>query len=269
MVKSTKPVALVTGASSGIGAAYAERLARDGYDLIVVARRRGRLEELADRLRGEHSSSVRVLDADLGDAVDLRRVAQACARQSRLEFVVNSAGFGGYKPFVELTAAEADQLIALHVTAITRLTRASLAGMVERGRRAIVNVASLLAFSASLPAPPLPNRAVYAAAKSYIVTFSEIVASEVANSGVHVQALCPGVVETEFHGIVGADVSHIPAMSPEDVVQASLAGLRLREVICAPGVADANAVRTYTEARTVLMGSALSRELAPRYREPE
>jgi uncharacterized protein len=157
----SRPLALVTGASSGIGAAFAERLARDGYDLILVARRRG--EALAERLRNEAGGEAEPLAADLADAEALSQVEAQVAGDERLAILVNNAGFGGYRPFVEVEPKVVDELIAVHVRAVARLTRAALPGMVRRRKGAVINVASLLALSGALPPNPLPYRAVCAA----------------------------------------------------------------------------------------------------------
>ena len=171
---TTHPRAFVTGASSGIGAAFAERLARDRYNLVIIARRRERLEALAQRLQQSQHVSVEVLAADLTQPDQLRAVEKRVAEDAALELLVNNAGFGGYMPFVTLDPNRAEELIRLQVLAVTRLTRAALPGMVARGHGTIVNVSSRLAFSAPLPSPPLPKRAVYAATKAFINTFTQI-----------------------------------------------------------------------------------------------
>jgi short-subunit dehydrogenase len=160
--------ALVTGASSGIGAAFAQRLAQEGFDLIVVARRRQRLEALAESLRHDAGVEVDVSATDLTDPDQLSELETVIAEDAALELLVNNAGFGGYRPFVELDPDVAEALIRVHVLTLTRLTRAALPGMVEKGRGAVVNVASLLAFTGSIPPQPLPHRATYAAAKAYM-----------------------------------------------------------------------------------------------------
>jgi short-subunit dehydrogenase len=260
--------AFVTGASSGIGAAFVERFAADGIDVILIARRRERLEAAAARLRAEAGISATVLVADLTDAADLARVEQAIGEQQDLAFLVNNAGVAGYMPFIQLPPEQAASMIALHVTATTRLTRAALPGMIARGSGAIINVSSGLAFSASLPAPPLPFRAVYAGAKAYINAFSEIVAAEVAGTGVRVQALCPGLVRTELHEVAGVDVSHAPTiMEPEDVVSAALAGLTLGEAVCIPALDDPALLATFAEARTAVLASVRRGVVAERYHE--
>jgi short-subunit dehydrogenase len=258
--------ALVTGASSGIGAAFAERLARDGHALIIVARRAERLHDLAARLRAETGVAVEVLVADLTSGDGLARVEGALAESADLDMLVNCAGVAGYMPFAELPADDAEALVRLHVVAPTRLTRAALPGMVARGRGAVINVSSGLAFSASLPAPPLPLRAVYASSKSYINTFSEILASELQGTGVRVQALCPGIVRTELHEVAAYVVSHVPFMlEPEDVVGASLAALDLGEVVCVPALADTGVLEEAARARTRVLEGARSAVIAERY----
>jgi uncharacterized protein len=147
---STRPHALVTGASSGIGAAFAERLAQDGYDLIIVARRRDRLEALAEGLQANHHVNVEVIAADLSKPDDLLTVEKRIAEANMLELLVNNAGFGGYMPFVELDLGKATELINLKVLAVTRLTRAALPGMIARRQGSIINVSSRLAFSGSM-----------------------------------------------------------------------------------------------------------------------
>ena len=236
-----RPRALVTGASSGLGAAFAERLAHDGYDLMIVARRADRLASLAERLQSEHDSDVEVLVADLSKHDDLYSIEQRVKDDSRLEMLVNNAGFGGYMPFIELDPDKAEELINLKVLTVTRLTRAALPSMIARGRGVIVNVSSRLAFSAAMKLPQLPKRATYVGANAFINAFSQLLNSELEGTGVQVQALCPGVVATEFHERVGIERNRYPAsivMQPEEVVQASLAGLKLGEAICVPPLED-------------------------------
>jgi short-subunit dehydrogenase len=264
-----RPRALVTGASSGIGAAFAERLARDQYDVIVVARRRERLEALVQRLHEQHHVEVEVMAADLTQRDQLQAVEQSIAQDAALELLVNNAGFGGYMPFIQLDADRAEELIRLQVLAVTRLTRAALPGMIARGHGAIINVASRLAFSAALSAPNMPRRATYAATKAYVVTFTQLLHDELAETGVRVQALCPGVVRTEFHERMGQDPARIPAaivMSPEDVVKASLAGLKLDEVICVPALDDPSLVTQIQRDERQLWEHSNGNTIADRYR---
>ena len=262
--------ALVTGASSGIGAAFAQRLAGDGYDLIVVARRRERLEALAQRLHEEQGIEVDVLAADLTDPAELRVVEERIRTTTTLEMLVNNAGFSGYMPFVELDPDRAERLIRLQVVVPTRLARAALPGMIARGGGAIINVSSLLAFSASVPAAaPLPKRVTYAATKAYLNAFTMLLHNELQGTGVRMQVLCPGVVDTEFHS--QADLARhasagVRAMKPQAVVEASLAGLRLGEVICVPALDDPALIPQYQESeRGLLQSSVRAGAVSKRY----
>jgi len=266
--------ALITGASAGIGEAFAERLARGGYDLVIAARRRERLDALAQRLAKETGAEVEVFVADLSEAGDLARLEERAASDEGLTLLVNNAGFGAYRPFVELDPAVAESLIDVHVTATVRLTRAVLPRMVARGSGAVVNIASMLAFSGTLPAGPLPHRATYAASKSFMVTFTQTLAGELAGTGVRVMVCCPGVVKTEFHEVQGMDFSRAPRMSSEDIVRATLAGLALGEVVCVPALEDASLIESVGEAQRALLGGASIGmrdgsvpQIASRYRE--
>ena len=270
MTTNIRPQALVTGASSGIGTAFAERLARDGYDVILVARRRERLEVLAQSLRASYQINADVVVADLSKPDSLRMVEKRIIEDSALTLLVNNAGFGGYKPFAELDPEKAEELINLQVVAVTRLTRAALPGMLARKHGAIVNVSSRLAFSGSLGSAQMPKRATYAGTKAYINTFSQLLQSELEGTGVQVQALCPGLVETEFHSHVGADTSRFPAgmvMKPEDVVEASLVGLKLGEVICVPALDDASLVTQIQASERKFFESSRTGNLAQRFRD--
>lgn len=265
---NSRPRALITGASSGIGAAFAERLARDQYDLILVARRRDRLAALAQKLQSEHHVSVEVLAADLSKHTDRLTVENRIAEEANLEMLINNTGFGGYMPFTSLEPDRAEALINVQVLAVTRLTRAALPGMIARGHGSIINVSSRLAFSAPMSSPPLPKRATYAATKAYINTFTQILSDELKDTGVKVQALCPGVVRTEFHLVQGIDPSRMPAetiMKAEDLVDASLQGLELGEVICIPALDDPALLKQLEDSqRQMLMHSNVG-AVAQRY----
>lgn len=240
---ATRRRALVTGASTGIGAAFARRLARDGYNLIIVARSRERLEELAATLRVEHGREVEVLPADLTDAPELRVVEKVVA-DADLDLLVNNAGFGTVGTFAQLDVAKEDEEIRLNVIALVRLTRAALPGMVARRRGSILNVSSMAAFQ------PAPYNATYAATKAFVNSFTEALYEELRGTGVAVQALCPGFTRTEFQERAGADVSNVPSfawMTADAVVDASLAALAAGTLICIPGLAN-RAVVTLTSA---------------------
>jgi short-subunit dehydrogenase len=263
----SRPIALVTGASAGIGQSFAEQLARSGHDLIVVARRRDRLEALAQRLTAEHKTQVDVMVADLATTAGVDAVA-ARAAAAPLDLIVNNAGFGGYRRFVDLDPKTADELLSVHIRAIVQVTRAALPGMVRRDGGGIVNVASLLALSGSaLPGNFMPQRAVYAGAKAFLLTFTQILASELASTKVRVQVCLPGIVKTEFHEVQGLDTSKMPPrMDPYDVARASLAALATGEVVCVPALEDASALQRIDEAQRAVMAVATTPTLAARYR---
>ncbi len=263
----SRPTALITGASAGIGLAFAEHLAGDGHDLIVVARRRDRLEALARRLTANHDVNVDVLVADLTTAAGIDAVA-ARAAVAPVDLLVNNAGFGGYRPFVDLEPTVADQLVSVHIRAIVQVTRAVLPGMVKRERGGIVNIASLLAFSGSAPAGNLlPFRAVYAGAKAFLLTFTQVLAAELAATKVRVQVCLPGLVKTEFHDVQGIDTTRMPPrMDPNDVVRASLAALATGEIVCVPAVEDIAVLQAIDEAQRAVLAAATNPILAARYR---
>jgi short-subunit dehydrogenase len=261
----SRPLALITGASAGVGQSFAEQLAAAGHDLIVVARRRDRLEALARRLGAAHQAEVEVLVADLTSEAGIDAVA-ARAAAAPLDLVVNNAGIGGYRRFVELDPKVADALVAIHIRAVVQVTRAALPGMVERKRGGVINVASLLAFSGSATAPFFPQRAVYAGAKAFLVTFTQVLANELVGTGVQVQVCLPGVIKTEFHQVQGIDLSQMPRMSPDDLARASLAGLRLGEVVCVPPLEDATALQRIDEANRAVLEVSRSTTIATRYR---
>lgn len=265
-VPASRPRALVTGASSGIGRAFARKLAGDGHDLVIVARRGERLAELAHEV-GKAGGKAEILVADLGSVEGLGTVERR-ASAGDLAMLVNNAGFQNYMPFVEIDADRAEEQVRVQVTAVMRLSRAVLPAMIAVGSGAIVNVSSMLAFSAGMNQPFLPKRVTYAATKAFVNAFTELLAMEVAGTGVKVQALCPGVVRTEFHDVDGKPVlrPNVPILEPEDVVQASLAGLAAGDVICAPTLADSSLLDDQQQSRNAVFRGSLSAELAPRYR---
>ncbi|MBN1260500.1 MAG: SDR family NAD(P)-dependent oxidoreductase [Anaerolineae bacterium] len=227
-----KGTALVTGASSGIGASYARRLAQAGYDLIIVARRRERLETLAETLRANYGREVEVLVADLADEEDVARVAARIAALEDLEILINNAGFNVPGRWVESPVERQLDMVGVHVVAPVRFTRAALPAMVARGRGAVVNVSSLMAFF------PLYEAANYAATKSYLRAFTEALYQELEGTGVRAQVLCPGFVRTEMHPAAQIERSGLPAclwMTPEKVVAGSLKDLERGVAISIPG----------------------------------
>ncbi|NBD07804.1 SDR family NAD(P)-dependent oxidoreductase [Corallococcus silvisoli] len=256
----SRGTALVTGTSAGIGAVYARRLAGLGYDLVLVARREERLRALAAELTAAHGVRAEVLRADLTADADIHRVA-ARAGGEDLTLLVNNAGVGGYGPFAQVEPDALEGLAHLHILAPMLATRAALPGMLARGRGAVINVASLLAFSGAMPPGPLPHRATYAGAKAFLVHFTRTLAGELRGTPVRAQVVCPGMTFTEFNG------GYPGTMSPEDVVTASLVALERGETVCVPGLASAEAVTALEQAEAgMLRGGQYT--LAERYRSP-
>jgi short-subunit dehydrogenase len=231
---NSRPLALVTGASAGIGAVYARRLAREGYDLVLVARRRERLEELAAELQSSFGVRAEVLPADLARDAELKAVEDRIASAENLEFLLNNAGFGAGGCFWEMPVETQDSMHRLHVLATVRLTHATLKRMTARGRGAVVNVSSVAAFICRA------GNTSYYSTKLWMNGFSEGLYLELksARSPVRVQALCPGYTVTEFHDVMGFDRRRVPRSwwtSAEAVVEASLAGLRRGDLYVVPG----------------------------------
>jgi short-subunit dehydrogenase len=254
-------LALVTGASSGIGRAFAQRLGAQGYDLMVVGRRSDRLEELVAALP---NVAVRPMVADLGTDAGVEAVAERCAAEA-VTVLVNNAGVAHYMPFAELPAGKADELLHVKAVAPTMLARAAVPGMVARGEGTIINMSGMLAFSgpASLDQLPL-RRAIYTGTLAYTLALSQVMHQELKSQGLRVQALCPGVVATEFHERQGLDLSSVPRMSADDVVTASLRSLELGEVVCAPGVERSDLLEAVFQADLAAFGAQAS-QLAERY----
>lgn len=227
--------ALITGASSGIGEAYARRLAALGYDLILVARREAKLAALAADLRERHGVTAAVLAADLSQTADVTRVAERIGQTNDLVLLINNAGFGTRGYFADVALDRHLEMIDVHVVASVRLTHAALPGMMTRGAGAIINVSSIAAFFAA------PGGATYGATKIYLNTFSEAVALETREAGLKVQALCPGFTYSEFHDTPeydNFDRSELPDkmwMTSEAVVDESLAALWGDRVVVIPG----------------------------------
>jgi short-subunit dehydrogenase len=227
--------ATVTGASAGIGRAFAQRLARDGWDLRIVSRRVERLRTLARQLRREHGVRVQVVAADLTDPAALHPLERRLARDARLELLVNDAGVGDLGAFAGRAREVVEAEIRLNVLAVVRLTHAALSGMRRRRRGAVVNLSSTASFQ------PCPYSAVYGGTKAFLNSFTEALHEELRGSGVCVQALCPGLTHTEIFERAGADVSHLPSflwMEPDAVVDESLAALRRGAVVCVPGLGN-------------------------------
>lgn len=257
--RARRPLAAITGASSGIGEAFARALARDGFDLLLVARRRPRLERLARELSETHGAAVEVLPADLTRPARLRAVEARLEGETRLELLVNSAGRGEFGSLWQSPREALDTELRLNGLALLRLAHAALGPMLARRRGAVVNVSSTAGFV------PCPNYAVYGATKAFVNSLSEALHEELRGTGVRVQALCPGLTHTEIFEEAGVDVSSVPRflwMTSEAVVEASLAALRRNEVICVPGLGNrtlASLVRLLPHAATGRLAGVLGR----------
>ena len=225
-----RPVALVTGASAGLGATFARKLAARGFDLILIARRADRLEQLSR----EVPAHIEIVPADLSTSEGLEAAERAIRTCARLELLVNNAGFGTLGRFWEADIAGQDQMHRLHVAATMRLSHAALPGMVARAKGALINVSSVAAFSQSI------GNVSYCATKAWMNSFTEGLDIELRSvrSPVRVQALCPGFTVTEFHDTLGMDRRQVPGflwMKADDVVEASLRSLG-RKVVVIPGL---------------------------------
>lgn len=263
MAHEDKGTALVTGASSGIGAIYAHRLAKQGYNLILVARNGERLKTLANRLADETGRTVETLSADLGKKEDLAKVEKVLKEDQGITILVNNAGFGGTAPLLASDVDRMQEMIELNVTALTRLTYAAVPGLVARGGGTIINIASIVAI-----APEVLN-GVYGGSKAFVLAFSQSLKHELADKNIRVQVVLPGATATEFWGIAGTPVEHLPGeivMSAENMVDASLAGLAEGEFATIPALEDAGLLAAYEKARQALMPNLSRSAPAARYK---
>jgi short-subunit dehydrogenase len=262
MTTNTLGTALVTGASSGIGAVYADRLARRGYDLILVARSKDKLDALAKHITSSTGRNVSIVAADLTLDADLRRVEQVISEAPGLTLLVNNAGVGATAPLLQANIASMTDLIALNVTAPTRLVYRAVPGFVARGQGAVINIASIVAV-----APELLN-GVYGGSKAFVLALSQSMHHELADKGIKVQAVLPGATATDFWPTAGSAVENLPkdwVMSAEDMVDASLAGFDAGELVTIPSVETTALVDGLEAARRALFPELSKSVPASRY----
>ncbi len=257
-------VSVITGASSGIGAAYADRLAGRGSDLLLVARREDRLDELAARVRKQHGVKVETLVADLQYAADLRDLEARLERRP-VAMLVNNAGAGGLGPTAARGAEAQERLIDLNIVALTRLSLAALSGFRQEGKGALVNIASVVAYS------PSAGGASYSGSKAFVLNLTRGLQMEYEKVDIRIQVLLPGPVRTEFFSSQGMDDSVFPAsayISAEALVDAALAGLDAGENVTIPTLRDPTIWEEMEGVRRRFLADVIGGQVASRYLEP-
>ncbi|SAL09339.1 short-chain dehydrogenase/reductase SDR [Caballeronia peredens] len=258
--------ALVTGASSGIGAVYAERLARRGYDLILVARNRDRLAALAERITNETRRSVEILDADLNDRAALAAVEAKLKDDASITLLVNNAGVGTHTSLLDSDVERMTRMIELNVTSLTRLTYAAVPGFVARGKGAVINIASIVSI-----APEILN-GVYGGTKAFVLAFSQSLHRELSGKGVRIQAVLPGATATDFWESGGLPLENLDqaiVMSATDMVDAALVGFDRNELVTIPSLHDGAKWEAYEAARQAMAPELSTSTPAERYTRAE
>ncbi|HEX7814006.1 SDR family oxidoreductase [Dyella sp.] len=261
MTHSTKGTALVTGASTGIGAVYADRLARRGYDLILVARNEQRLNTLDRQITAETGRTVLAIPADLNDKAALARIEAILRTDRNITMLVNNAGIGSVASVLDSNADEMEAMISLNITALTRLTYAAAPAFVARGAGTIVNISSAVAIAAE------KLNGVYSASKSYVLSFGHRLHQDLADKGVRIQTVLPAATATEFWDVAGyaSQKQAASTMSTEDLVDAALAGLDQGELITIPALHDNDDWSRWEAGRLDLSAKLVNAKPAPRY----
>lgn len=258
---SSPSTVLITGASTGIGATYADRFARRGHALVLVARDVARLQSQANRLRQSHGVDVDVLPADLTVPADLARVAQRLRDDTRIDTLINNAGSAQAGRFVQQSPDEVARIIGLNTTAVAALAAAVAPRLAQQGHGAIVNLGSVVGLA------PEFGMTVYGATKAFVLFLSQGLSLELGPKGVYVQAVLPATTRTELWGHVGVDVNALPdSMSVDQLVDAALVGFDQRESVTIPPLPDAAGWTALEDARRAVVGQLKQSEVALRYR---
>ena len=266
MSEHQKGAALITGASTGIGAVYADRLAKRGYDLILAARDEGRLNTLAARLRQQTGVNVEVIKADLTDKADLAKLEQRLGADADISLLVNNAGMAGHSGFDDPDIDGQEKLIQLNVTALTRLSSAFIPNLLKKGGGSIINLGSVVAYIPEL----FPG--VYSATKAYVITLSQALNAELGGRGVYVQAVLPAATATEIWERSGLSLDALPAgsvMAVDDLVDAALVGFDRREQVTLPTLPDEGQWTAFNNARLAMAQNFAQDRPAARYRQVE
>lgn len=258
---ATLPSVLITGASSGIGTVYAERFAQRGHDLVLVARDKARMDNLADRLRQHQGVKVDVLTADLTNADQRAAVEARLTQDSAIEILINNAGMSLSGTFIDQTTQDIEQMITLNTTSIARLANAIAPRLANVGRGAIINIGSVMGLAPELGAT------VYGATKAFVLAFSQGLSLELASKGVYVQAVLPAVTRTEIWQRSGKDVNTLPAvMEVDELVDAALVGFDRREIVTIPPLHQLEQWDAFQQARQAMLPGFAQAHAAERYR---
>jgi len=265
-ISGNKGTVVITGASSGIGAVYADRFAARGHNLILVARNRERLDNVASDLISRHGVRVDTIAADLTRNADLKDIEEILSQDSDITHLVNNAGFGSAAPLETAAVDEMQQMIAINVTAVMRLTYAAIPAFKARGRGTVINISSIVAIG-----PEILN-GVYGGTKSFVLSFSHSLRKELDGTGVNVQVVLPGATGTDFWNVAGLPVSELPetwVMSANDLVDAALIGLDRGEFATIPSLKDQEEWEAWETARQAMFPHLSSSRPAERYKALE
>jgi uncharacterized protein len=264
MTSHSKGTAAITGSSAGIGAVYADRLARRGYDLLLVARNQERLEHLEKAIARDTGRKVEILVADLMSPNDLHKIEQRLRDDPNVTLLMNNAGVGATAPLLNSNIADMSHMITLNVEVLTRLTYAVVPAFVARGSGTIINIASIVAVA------PETLNGVYGGTKAFVLAFSQSLRHELEAKGVQVQVVLPGATRTNFWNLAGTPVEHLPqaiVMPVDDMVDSALAGLDQGEFVTIPSLPDVEQWEAYESARQALLPNLSRAVPASRYRD--